>query len=113
VVVEASSCLSTKLSLMHEAKKLPKRLYRSCKPTYVGYTLIYAVHLLYAFLQVTCIYGLYGIAISGMILGSNTVAPSTILHPHFFGPEPEFVDVLKNMLWSPQEVQQYLISSGL
>ena len=58
-------------------------------------------------------YGLYGILVSGIILGTNLVAPSTALHPSFFGPEPKFVDLLQNMLWHPQEVQQYLLSTAL
>ena len=58
-------------------------------------------------------YGLYGISVSGIILGANLAAPSTAHRPHFFGPEPKFVDLLKNMLWQPQEVQQYLLSTAV
>jgi hypothetical protein len=58
-------------------------------------------------------YSLHGIAVSGVILGASLVAPSTVLHPHFFGPEPRFVDTLKGMLWTPLEPRQYLTSLGL
>ena len=59
------------------------------------------------------VYSLYGISVSGIILGTNMIALSTALHPSFFGPEPEFVDLLQNMLWGPQEVQQYLLAKSL
>ena len=63
--------------------------------------------------QAMHVYGLHGISVSGIILGANLVAPSTVLHPSFFGPEPKFVNVLQNVLWGPQEVQQYLLSTTL
>jgi hypothetical protein len=59
------------------------------------------------------VYRLYGISVNGFILGANMVAPSTVLHPGFFGPELKFVDVLQKMLWCPQDVQQYLLSTAL
>lgn len=58
-------------------------------------------------------YSLHGIAVSGIIMGANLVAPSTVMHPKFFGPEPKFVEILKGMLWNPLETQQYLVSLGL
>jgi hypothetical protein len=57
-------------------------------------------------------YGLYGLSVNGIILGANLAAPSTVHQPCFFGPEPKFVDLLQNMLWCPQEVQQYLLSTA-
>ena len=63
-------------------------------------------------LQAKQAYGLYGISVSGIILGANLAARSTVHQPCFFGPEPAFVDLLQNMLWHPQEVQQYLLSTA-
>lgn len=58
-------------------------------------------------------YALYGITVNGMVLGVNMAAPSTLLNPLFFGPQPEFVAALKGMLWSEPKVQGYLLSLGL
>lgn len=75
---------------------------------------IFKIYLLiFGIPQAKRVYGLYGISVSGLILGVNLVAPDTALHPSFFGPEPKFVDALQNMLWRPQEVQQYLLSTAL
>src|SRR5260370_23165149 len=99
-----------KPSQMPIVRRQQRRYCRSCS---IMYVCLHFTILLPNILQALHVYGLHGISVSGIILGANLVAPSTVLHPSFFGPEPKFVNVLQNMLWGPQEVQQYLLSTTL
>jgi hypothetical protein len=113
-VVELSSTLSTQSLTNARSKKAVKRIIQELqqyvRPTYI---ILESDSLISCITQAKRVYGLYGISVSGIILGTNMVAPSTALHPSFFGPEPKFVNLLQNMLWHPQEVQQYLLATAL
>jgi len=113
-VVELSSAISTHSLTNTRSKKAAKKIQQElhhyvCLP----YDLSGFYLLISNTPEAMRVYGLYGISVSGIVLGANMVAPSTVLHPSFFGPEPKFVDVLQNMLWRPQDVQQYLVSTAL
>jgi len=58
-------------------------------------------------------YALHGISASGIIIGTNMVAPSTVITPNFFGPEQKFVDSLKAMIWGTTAVQNFVVASGM
>src|SRR5260370_11475154 len=66
---------------------------RHCRSCSIMYVCLHFTILLPNILQAMCVHGLHGISVSGIILGANLVAPSTVLHPSFFGPEPKFVNV--------------------
>lgn len=109
---EASSTLSTQTLTDGRSKKAAKKILEELQ-RYVCLLAILPNIIPIISLQAMHTYALYGISVNGIILGTNMAAPSTMLHPTFFGPEPKFVDALREMLWCPQQVQQYLVSLGM
>jgi hypothetical protein len=109
--VELSSTISMQSLTNSRSKKAAKKIHEELQ-RYVCQHYFSIDLLTMRAAQAKQVYGLYGISVSGIILGSNLAAPSTAYQPRFFGPEPKFVDLLQNMLWRPQEVQQYLLSTA-
>jgi hypothetical protein len=62
---------------------------------------------------VTHQYALHGISASGIVIGTNMIAPWTVTNPHFFGPEENFVNSLKEMLWGTAEVRNFVSATGM
>jgi len=58
-------------------------------------------------------YALHGIAASGIVIGTNMVAPSTVINPQFFGLEEKFVDSLRAMIWGTTAAQNFVVAYGM